>query len=270
MAYRKRSKRPAKRAYKRKSAKRAGKRPALKKMIRREIARNIENKTVQYFNYDKRLYIPGNVSFITDNIFPVGVDPAAIVIPAGTGQGARIGNVVKTKRLMFRGTIVPLPYDSTFNPAPQPAQVKMYIFYDKTAPTTVPNPIAANDFFQNGSSTKGFQNDLVDMWSPVNKDRYRILATKTCKIGCAAYEGSGNSSLNSFFANNDFKYNFNFSFNLTKHVPQMVKFNDGTAVPTTRGIFCMVQYVAASGSLFPTAWYTLGMQYMLDYQYEDA
>jgi len=258
------------RPIKRKSAKRRGKRPALKKMIRREIARNIENKTCQYFNYDKRLYIAGNASFPTDNIFPVGVDPTALVIPGGTGQGNRVGNTIKTKKLMFRGTIVPLPYDGTFNPNPQPVQLKMYIFYDKTAPTSVPNPQAAGDFFQNGNAAKGFQNDLVDMWSPINRDRYRVLATKTFKLGLAAYEGVGNSGNNQFFANNDFKYNANFSFNLTKHYPQMVKFNDGTTVPTTRGLFCMVQYVAASGNAYSTIFYTCSMQYMLDYVYEDA
>jgi len=262
------------RTYKKKTYKRKSyaskKRSPLKKMIRREIARNVENKTSQYYQYDVRLYPAGNVSFPTDNIFPVGVDPTSLVIPPGTAQGNRIGNTIKTKKLVFRGTIVPRAYDSTFNPAPQPVQLKMYIFYDKTTPTAVPNPQAANDFFQNGNSSKGFQNDLVDMWSPVNTDRYRILATKTFKIGFAANDGSGSSVINGFFANNDFKYNANFSFDLTKHYPQMVKFNDGSTVPTTRGLFCMCQYVAASGQAIPTTWYMLALQYMLDFQYEDA
>jgi len=265
--YKKKYARKGKKTYKRKSYKKA---MPIKKMIRREIARNVENKTSQFYNYDVRLYVAGNVSFPTDNIFPVGVDPTSLVIPPGTGQGNRIGNTIKTKKLMFRGSICPRPQDATFNPSPQPSQLKMYIFYDKTDPNAVPNPQAANDFFQNGNSSKGFQNDLVDMWSPVNTDRYRVLATKTFKIGHASSDGTGANASNQFFANNDFKYNCNFSFNLTKHYPQMVKFNDGSTVPTTRGLFCMIQYVAASGFAYTTSFYSYQLQYMLDYQYEDA
>lgn len=144
--------------FKRRVAKRrVAKRPALKRMIRREIARNVENKRAQYYNYDKRLYATGNVSFPTDNIFPVCVDPNAIVINQGVGQGQRVGNSIKTKKLVFKGTIVPFPYDATFNPQPLPMQGKMYIFYDKTEPTDVPNPQAASDFSRTETQLRAFR-----------------------------------------------------------------------------------------------------------------
>jgi len=271
MAYRKKTyrRKASKRTYKRKSYSNKVAKP-LKMAIRREIARNVENKQAQYYNYETRLYIPGNANFTNDNIFPVGVDPGSLVISQGTGQGQRIGNEIKTKRLMFKGTISPLPHNSTFNTNPQPCQLKMYIFYQKDIPTAVPNPIAGPGFFQNGSVAKGFQNDLVDMWSPVNTDVYRVLATKTFKIGFANNAGTGASQPFQEFANNDFKLNANFSFDLTKHYPQRVKFNDNTTVPTTRGLFCMVQYVAASGGNISNTQYMYKLQYMLDYQYEDA
>jgi len=246
----------------------------LKMAIRREIARNVENKQSQYYNYDTRLYIPGNANFPNDNIFPVGVDPGSLVISQGTGQGQRIGNEIKTKKLMFKGTIHPLPYDATFNANPRPLQVKMYIFYQKDTPTAVPNPMAGPGFFQNGSVTKGFQNDLVDMWSPVNTDAYRILTTRTFKLGFADYSGTvQNASVRDgyqSFTNNEFRLNANFSVDLTKYYPQRVKFNDNTTVPTTRGLFCMFQYVDAGGGVLPTTAYMCNVQYMLDYQYEDA
>jgi len=267
MAYRKKYK---KRAFKRKSAKRRGKRTSIKKLIRREISRNVESKTQQFFNFDGRLYIPGNASFPTDNIFPLGIDPGAIVVNQGIGQGQRVGNRIKTKRLMFKGTLVPQPFITTLNVAPQPVQLKIYIFYDKSIPTQVPNPVAANDFFQNGNTAATFQNDLVDLWRPINTDRYRILATKTFKLGNSEYNGTGTSAAYHSFTNNDFKYNANFSFNLTKHYPRNVKFNDATAVPITRGLFCMIQYVAASGAALTNSQYLVGIQYMLTYDYEDA
>ena len=117
-------------------------------MIRKEIARNVEDKNSQLFVTNNLLYVPGGASFPTYNIFPVGIEPSAITIPQGTGQGDRIGNRIKTKKLMFKRTLVPLPYDGTFNPVPQPVQVKMWIFYDKTNPTDIPNPTVSNDFFR--------------------------------------------------------------------------------------------------------------------------
>jgi len=246
------------------------KKSPLRKLIQREISRNVENKCSQHYDYDQRLYSAVNANFPADNIIVLGPDPTSLVINQGTGQGNRIGNSITTKKFVFRGTLVPLPYDATFNAAPQPVQVRMVIFYDKTDPTAIPNPIAGNDFFQNGNTSKGFQNDLTDLWSPVNKDRYRVLATRTFKLGMAAYSGTGTNPGQQSFTNNDFKLNCNFSFNLTKHYPKIVKFNDGTATPTTRGLFCMFYYALANGGSVPGSAYMVGAQYMQDYTYEDA
>lgn len=262
------ARRSVKRTFKRKSY--APKKSSVKAIVKREIARNTENKCSQFYQYDNRLYTAGNVSFPTDNVFPVCVGASSIVIPQGSGQGNRIGNVIKTKKFMFRGTIVPLPYDGTFNPQPQPLQVKMWIFYDKTQPNVLPNPQNAADFFQNGITNKGFQNDLVDMWSPVNTDRYRILATRNFKLGWAGYMGTGTLPTFQSFTNNDFKANANFSIDLTKHVPLFTKFNDGSSAPTTRGLYCMISYAYSSGGQAPVTGYMANLSYMLDYQYEDA
>lgn len=261
-----------KRTYKRKSY--APKVPKLrmasvKKVVRQEIARNVENKTVQHFDYDQRLYAVNNVSFPTDNIWPVGLDPGSLIVNQGVTQSQRIGNVIKTKKLIFKGTLVPLPYESTLNPAPQPVQGTIWIFYDKKNPTELPNVQANNDWFQNGAASKGFQNDLTDNWSPVNTDRYRVVAKKHFKLGFASY--NVNAPAAQFqYANNDFKLNVNFSFDLTKHYPKFVKFEDNSTVPTTRGLFCMITYALANGGTVPSAAYMVGAQWMLDYQFEDA
>jgi len=240
----------------------------LKKIIQKEIFRTAETKLVQYYNYSRDLVTPvDSGTFVTNNIFPVGIDPSSITIPQGSGQGNRLGNSVTTRKLVFKGTFVPKPYNATFNTGNQPMQVKMWIFYDKRNPVNLPNPMA--DFFQNGNTSKGFQSDLVDMWSPVNTDIYSILATRQFKLGCADYSGDGNSTQNHFFANNDFKYNCNFSIDLTKHYLKNIKFNDTTTVPTSRGLFCMIEYVAASGAQFPLGNTAVNLQYMISYEYDD-
>jgi len=268
MAYRKKT---MKRTYKRKSAKRRGvRRPALKKMIRREIARNVENKTAQYFEDNLALVTYPSGNFDVMNIQNCGLDSAlAVIINQGTSQGARIGNAITTKKLTFKGTIWPAAYSASTNLVPAPVQGKIWIFYDKINPTVIPSVKGNNDFLQLGGSSSTFRNDLTDMWAPVNKDRYRVLATKTFKLGFADYAGTGNLPGSQYFANNDFKMNYNFSFNLTKHFPKRVKFNDNNADPVTRGLFFMVEYVGANGNnFFPAT--MLNMSYSLDYVFEDA
>jgi len=269
MAYRKRKPYTKKRksAKKRPMRRKGGK--ALRRLIKRELARQVENKSVQYFNYDTRLYSVAGANFATNNIFPCG--PSAIMpITQGTGQGNRVGNSIHTKKLMLKGTLVPLAYDATFNPVPMPVQIRMVIFYDKLDPMTVPNPTATNDFFQNGSGVKGFANDLVDMWTPVNTDKYRILTTRTFKLGNADYSGTGASATSHYFANNDFKMNANFSLNLTKYYHKALKFNDATTTPSNRNVYCMFYYELANGGASLNVGYMVGLQYMLEYTYEDA
>ena len=259
-----------KRVYKRKSYAPKRKMSSVKKLVRREIARNVEDKNSQLFVTTNRLYIPGNASFPTNNIFPVCVEPTAIVIPQGTGQGQRIGNKIKIKKFHFKGTLCPGVYDATFNVQPVPMQLKMWIFYDKKNPTEVPNPTVSNDFFQNGSSSSGFSNDLIDMWRPVNSDRYRVLASRVFKLGAASNTGTGSSATLQYTANNDFKYNCNFSFDLAKYMPKIVQFEDTSTVPSSRGLYCMFQYVSATGSIIGTTQYCVESQWMLDCVYEDA
>ena len=257
-----------KRTYKRKSYAPKRRMASVKKVVQREIARNVENKTVQHYDYDQRLYAVNNVSFVTDNIWPVCPDPSALIVNQGVTQSQRTGNQIKTKKLIFKGTLLPLPYDSTFNAAPQPVQGTIWIFYDKKNPTDVPTSVTTN-FFQFGAASKGFQNDLTDNWSPVNTDRYRVVAKKHFKLGFANYDNNVPAAQMQF-ANNDFKLNCNFSFDLTKHYPKFVKFEDNSTVPTTRGLFCMVTYALANGGAVPSTSYMVGAQWMLDYQFEDA
>lgn len=239
---------------------------AIKKAIRREIARDVETKSAQQFNYNQNIYPSDHASF-PNNVFELG--PSALMaINQGTSNGSRVGNKIKTKRLTFKGTIVPLGYNVTTNPNMVPMQGKIWIFYDRTDPTAI--PAVTTNFFQNGSTNAAFQNDLVDLWRPVNTDRYRVLATKTFKLGFADNAGTGASAANQNFANNDFKLNYNFSFDLTKWYPKVVKYDENNATPMTRGLFALFDVVPASGGFYPATTVPAGMQWMQDYRYEDA
>lgn len=265
-----------KRTYRKKTTYRKKKRGGItKKTVARMLTRRIETKSAQFYDYDVDLISPGSATEFVDNVFPMGVDSLlSFSVQQGVGAGSRIGNRITTKYLRFRGTLTPLPYNATTNGTPKPTQIKFWFFYDKTAPTELPNPMAAGDFFQLGGATKSFQGDLTDLFSPINTDRYRILTTRTFKLGYSEYAGTSTGASirtdNQAWANNDFKLNHNFSINLTKHYPKSVRFNDNNQQPMTRGVYLLVKVYGADGEVLPTDRYLANMQYILDYKYQDA
>lgn len=244
---------------------------SLKRTIKKQIRRSQETKNIQRYNLGQSI-VPSNAPAFQANIIELGPG-ASMLITQGTGQGQRVGNKIATVRHVFKGTIVPFGYDVTTNPNPRPIHVKMWIFYDKTDPVAVPNPVG-NPFFQDGSGVAGFANDLVDHWRPVNTDRYRVLAVRTFKVGFANFAGTAASTSNQAqmqqYANNDYKLNANFRINLTRHQIKNIRFNDGNNEPMTRRMFCMWQPVDGTGAQLNSTHIPCGVQYMEDYHYKDA
>lgn len=267
MAYRKKT---TKRSFK-KRAPLKRKRPTLKKqslkrMIKTEISRNIEDKEQQMINLDRTIYSTTNGNF-PDNVITLGPS-GDMQVTQGVTEGSRIGNKVKTKSLWFRGTICPRPYNATTNPNPIPQVLKMIIFWDKQNPVTLPQ--VGSNFFQNGSANVGFQNDLVDMWRPINTDRYHICCSRTMKVGHAISSGTGSVAIQQSYSNNDFKMAANFKINLTKYYPKRVTFDENSTTPTTRQLFCLFYCAAGSGEQNGGAWQPLTAQYAQNYKFEDA
>lgn len=262
-----------KRSYKKKRTTRRTRYPrykAIKAVVRRAIDKNLEVKCAQYYNDGKFLQAVASASF-PDNVIELGVDGVNITVPQGTGQGNRIGNRVRTKRLRFKGTLIPLPYSVVSNTTPKPIQMKCWIFYDKTDPVAVPDP--RTNFFQNGNSVRAIQGQLTDFWAPINTERYAVLATKTFKLGfsLSATTAAPSSAIPAAAQpNNDFKLNCNFSFDLTKHYPKIVRFADGSNTPTTRGLFALFVYAPADGTQVVADQIMVGLEYMLDYKFTDA
>lgn len=242
----------------------------LRRAVRKQIRRAAETKSIQRFNLGQSL-LPSNAAGFVASIIELGPG-STMLIGQGTGQGQRVGNRIETVRHVFKGTICPYPQDPSTNPNPQPIVVKMWIFYDKTDPTAVPNPIG-NPFFQDGNGVAGFSNDLVDTWRPVNTDRYRVLCARTFKLGFSEYAGTASTTVNQgqyqAYSNNDFKMNCNFRINLTKYQIKKIRYNDGNNEPMTRRMFCMFQCVAASGIQINSTFIPAGVQYMEDYKYKD-
>jgi hypothetical protein len=269
MAFKKKRTIKRKTSFKRKSfAKKARKSP-LKLMIRKEIARNIEDKHANFVNLGHN-NVPSTATTAASLVVPVSPQVTGISILQGTSQGARVGNAIKIKKATLRGTIQALAQSATTNTFPKPMYVMMFLFYDKLNRTITPDPFASNDFFQFGGTSADFRNDLVDNWADVNSDRWAVLYRKNFRVGYAYYGGTGGVATEQYYANNDFKYNQNFSIDITKHLVTHVKFNDNNADPTTRGLWCMWVPINADGTAIGSTEIPSRVQFSVDYKYEDA
>lgn len=262
--YRKKSSKKPKKAFKKRKS------SSIKKLVRMEVARNIENKSAQCENLQQVLYGSDDTNF-ANNVITLGPSPI-MSIQQGSSNGSRVGTQIKTKKLTIKGTLVPTQWNTTTNTNPAPVQVKMWVIYDRINPDTIPQ--VQSNFFQSNNANQAFRNDLTDMWAQVNTDRYRVLATKTFKLGFAAYTGTASTAANQLnwqaYTSNDFKLNCNFSFDLTKHYPKFVKFDENGSTPMTRGLYLLVQPVYAAGIPIPNGTYTAAIQWAQNYVYEDA
>lgn len=272
MAYKRKSykRRAPKRTFAKKY-KRGTKKPAIKRMIKTALARSVEVKCMQAPLLDKKLKTQDNVLF-PDNVIPMGPNQVTLPLTQGTGQGQRLGNIVNTKSLTFRGSLNPTPYDVTLNPTPRPLMVQFIFAYDREDPNDAFIP--GSSFFQNGSSSTGFTGTLTDIWRPINSDRYRVFARKTYKLGYSQYAGTtanvAYQGANQASSNNDFKLAHLFNFNLTKWYPKRVKFNDNLSYPMTRNVYCFIQYVDATGGAMVSPYEAAELSYTLEYKFTDA
>lgn len=244
------------------------------KKVQAVIHKNIENKCFQYNSDVTSIVNYNNLSWATLGWgIPLSPYTSALDIPIGTGQGARIGNSISIRKLTFKGVISPAPYNSITNTTPMPNEVKFWIVSDKLVPSSNLVSGGWTTFFQNGSSSSSFSSNLLDMIKTPNQDRYVIHTTKTFKVGYAAYEGSGSAVAPQFQQNNDFKLNNKFSMDLTKYMVKNVKYNDASQIPTTRGLFLVMEAIRADGTynvLNQSGEYPVNMLYQLNVVYEDA
>lgn len=241
-------------------------RPALRREIKQVISRMAENKTQQVYVQDQPVPSSASVVYI-EQVRPVSPHSSCVQLNQGTGAGNRIGNRVRTKSLTVKGTISALSYNATTNASPVPGQYKLFIFYDKRFPSTQPSP--APDFFQLGNNYAPFQNDLTDMWAPINDDIYRVVATRSFKLGFANTNGTGSSTTDQFYSNNDFKYNANFSINLTKHMSKIVTYDSTGTTPTSKVLWMMILPAAANGRAYSSTTIPAQVSYIVDYRFED-
>jgi len=238
-------------------------------IVKMAIHKEIENKSRQDVNYGQSFYYPAQgTDYDESNTIQISPGSVATNILQGVADGQRVGNSIKIVKCTFKAIFHPTPYSLATNPDPDPVHVTLILFYDRRTPTQFPIP--RTDFFQFNSSTSAILGDLTDNISTVNKDAYRVLASKTFKLGFAKYDGDSASSAFQAFANNDFKYNKLIDWDVTKYLVSNVKYNDNNGDPTTRGLWMQVLISPGTGNFGLAGVIPASASVYIDTKYEDA
>jgi len=265
----KKSTRVPKRAYRRPNKNTA----TFAKKVQAIVSRNVENKTIQQSYENVPIKNRNSSLWLSENFgIPLSPQSGTLDIFQNVTQSGRIGNSIKIKKLTMKGVMFPAPYSVLTNFAPKPVEIKFWFGYQRNTPTI--KPTAFDTFFQNGSSSQDFNATLIDMVKPTNNDMFRIFKTRTFKLGFDNYEHAGIDNNQQRYANNDFKMNHKFSFDLTAYVVKMYKYLDSSnANNMQRGLYLFCEAVWSNGSsnsLLQVAEVTSLMSYTLSCDYEDA
>lgn len=240
---------------------------AVKSYVSKTLHASIENKCVQ-INAGNSF---GNVLESPDfNAYPMCPLTSYWNIPQGVGQGSRVGNVIKTRKVYLNYILKPNQYDAATNIIPGPCDVQLMLGYVKNTPCFQPVPGDINQLFNSGSTVVAPVGTLRDIISVINTDYWVIKKRWTHKVGFSSANGTGALPQFQTFNNNDYKYNIIKKMDITKYIPKTHVFNDTSATTNTRNLFLMYYSVLASGGALTPVALPTNIEFWIDFHYEDA
>lgn len=253
---------------------------AVKTMVKKEIAKNVENKLSSVNSTDG--YIGYWVTGAPSPVWYKKTFMADLDLAQGTTQGARIGNQIKLKRWIVKGTIHP---NQEVDPTSTTGQYLRYSYQGYAMLYLVKKVIGDEpesnlpSFFQNGNSSYDATGSYIDHLLRVNNDRYKVYYRRKFKLGPSqSYQGGGDN--NKMLSNNDFKLTADFGFDICKYIGKnaTIKYNDSAInanYPSAmRGLSLMVIWSPPFGSFSATTLASSTTFYKVTcssyFEYEDA
>lgn len=205
----------------------------VKSYIKKELAKNIENKVSINVDYSGSILTlqRDNAGTLTYNygIF----NPYAnnqFAINQGVAMNERIGNRIKLKKWIMKGTIYVDPESYASNNLGVFSQGLGYIDYYLGRKNNLAEQITTDlEFlYQNGPTATTPTAQLEERLYSINKDQYKIYYHKRVKIGQSSYIGIG-TGFPVFPPNNDYKLNHEFKIDICKLVCKnhIIKYEDG-------------------------------------------
>lgn len=220
-------------------------RKTVAKVCKKVITDMAEKKTVRY-SWSKSFGAYNTTTWSLDAIYPLTPQASFTDIAQGTGQGQRVGNRITARRLIFNGIMNAEGYNATTNAGPQPLEVMMVIFRNRSDPNTFTTNLT--NFFQNGNGASSPNGTTTDTIFPINTDRYTVYYKRIFKLGFGEYNGTGVDNNNQKWSNNDYKLNQRFYVDCTKYINKVMRFNDTVNTPITPVLHVAFLPMRADGS----------------------
>jgi len=241
---------------------------AVKTYVKQTIHSQIENKTQS----QRESLSFGTANESPDlNVFPITPYIGGLTILQGTAQNQRIGNTIKTRKVMLNYVLRPVTYDALVTPTPQPIIVQLFLGRVKQYKGIAPTVTDMNFLFQLGNTSTAPTGTLLDLVYIINKDDWDIKKQWTHKLGNSIYNAAnGLNGLNQYFANNDYKLNYVKKVDVTKYCPATIKFDDNSATNNGNGLFFFFQAIKANGDTGNSTNLLAHIDYFITYEYEDA
>lgn len=241
---------------------------AVRATVKSELARLAEHK-VQNYRGNPYLMGSANGGFATigNAIIPLSPFAGFVDIPQGTGQGNRVGNYIRPRKVILSLQMYQLPYDGTYNANPRPLMIKAWFVKFKGQSNTT---ASLTGFFQSGNITTNFTGLLQDFNKDVNKQAVTLLGTKMFKLGTANYGGTGANSALQTLANNDYSLNVVTKIDVTKYLAAQYHWNDtGTTTPTNDPTYVIFEAVNAENTQVPNLARPGILEYEITFNYTD-
>lgn len=257
----------------------------VKSYIKKELAKNIENKVSINVDYSGSILTvqSDNNNLITYNygIF----NPYAnnqFAINQGVAMNERIGNRIKLKKWIMKGTIYVDPLAPPTAGSTFPLSLG-YIDYYLGRKNNLTEQITTDlEFlYQNGPAANTPTGQLEERLYPINRDEYKIYYHKRVKIGQSTYFGTG-TPVPYVMPNNDYKLNHEFKIDICKLVCKnhIIKYDDANSTAEDallQSLTMFATFTMPSADVDPTSQpanstaYSPVRWYLTSYiEYEDA
>lgn len=178
---------------------------------------------------------------LTPNDIPGTYPTADLAIAQGADTDERIGSQITMKSGQVRLFLNANIYDVTYNIAPQPMIVQVFIGYDRTTGNGQPSATLP-EFYEFNGQANAPTGEVLDTFKRINTERYVVVTRRTYKIGNAEYFGSGSGQPSTvgrqYYTNNDFQLSKQVTIDYSKHMIKKVKYvKDGDQTPSTRQLW---------------------------------
>jgi hypothetical protein len=217
----------------------------INKMIDKKISQNVENKVVG------PCVLSGPVMSAKENsgspltllhyyFAPASQISALLNIAQGTNQSQRIGNQIKLKRWIIKGTVCYEPkFSLSGNPVFNQATGYVDLYFGRMIDMKMPITSFQGlpNLYENGATTSTPSAQVLERTYRINKDYYKIYWHRRYKIG-QSFDGTTTGT-----NNNDYKLSRDFGFDICKMVckNKIIKYIDDSGSPPNEPQDTLVQ-----------------------------